>query len=238
MLRLNDNKMKVKQQKGLTLIEIMIVVALLLLIMLAIFKVFNIDINRGKDAQRKTDLRDIKLAFEDYYNDKNAYPADGALNDCGGTSLRPYLKYIPCDPTTGEPYLYLPIFNGYRVLSILEDPSDPIVEEIGCQNGCGLPDNHPKHSTSWMYVYGISEGTPLVLEGATFPTKPPSGGSTSSPTPTPLPSDYCYRNMCYCCANSAAASGQDCNVWVPGNNCDNGPYESTSECYAKTDCKP
>ena len=95
--------MKVKQQKGLTLIEILIVVALLMLILMAIFKVFNVDISRTKDAQRKSDLRDIKWAFEDYYNDHQTYPPESFLADCGGDSLMPYLKKVPCDPVTGEP---------------------------------------------------------------------------------------------------------------------------------------
>jgi len=241
MLRLNDNKMKVKKQNGLTLIEILIVVALLMLILLALFRVFRVDINRTKDAQRKSDLRDIKLAFEDYYNDHQEYPPEEFLLDCGGDSLKPYLKAVPCDPDTGEPYLYFPYpgngdnSQGYRVLSILTDLADPIIEKLGCQYGCGIPESHPSFNRSVSYVYGISEGVPLLLEGVIFPTTTPLPSNTATPIPTAEPS-YCDTHLCFCCANSAYTTDQDCNVWVQGNNCDMGPFTTVSQCYDETPC--
>ncbi len=242
MLRLNENKMKVKQQKGLTLTEILVVVAILLLVLLAIFRVFRVDINRSRDAQRKTDLRDIKLAFEDYYNDNESYPPEAYLADCDGPSLQPYLREVPCDPETGKPYLYMPYpgngdnSQGYRVLSILTDKSDPIIEKLGCQNGCGIPEDNPEFPNSLNYVYGIAEGVPLVLEGAILPT--PTALPTNTATPTPIDPSYCDTHLCYCCANSAYTSNQDCNVWVQGNNCDMGPYTTVGQCHANTPCVP
>lgn len=233
--------MKVKKQKGLTLIEILIVVAILMLIMLALFKVFKLDVDRAKDVQRKNDLKDIKLAFEDYYNDHQTYPPQSFLSDCGGDSLIPYLKKVPCDPVTREPYLYIPYpgdgdnSRGYRVLSLLEDKSDPVIERLGCQNGCGVPKDNPKYGNSINYVYGIAEGVALVLEGATFPTDSPTPSVSITPIPTASP-EYCDTHLCYCCANSARNSPQDCNNWVKGNNCDMGPYTTFSQCYRETPC--
>lgn len=233
--------MKVKKQNGLTLIEILIVVALLMLILLALFRVFRVDINRTKDAQRKNDLRDIKLAFEDYYNDHQEYPPEEYLLDCGGTSLKPYLKEVPCDPDTGEPYLYFPYpgggdnSQGYRVLSILTDLADPSIEKVGCVGGCGIPEDNPNFGNSLSYVYGIAEGVPLLLDGATFPTTTPIPSNTATPIPTAVP-EYCDTHLCFCCANSAYATDQDCNVWVQGNNCDMGPFTTVSQCYDETPC--
>lgn len=239
VLRLKQNKMKVKKQSGLTLIEILIVIALLMLILLAIFKVFGTDVNRAKDAQRKSDLRDIKLAFEDYYNDHQSYPPREYLDDCGGDSLRPYLKAVPCDPETGKPYLYMPFpddgTQGYRVLSILNDKSDPIIEKFGCEGGCGIPEDNPEFTNSFDYVYGIAEGVPLVLNGAVFPTSTPAPSTTATPIPT-AQENYCDTHLCYCCANSAYTSPQDCNVWVKGNNCDMGPFTTSTQCYNETPC--
>jgi len=242
MLRLNENKMKVKQQKGLTLTEVLVVVAILMLVLLAIFRVFRVDINRSRDAQRKTDLRDIKLAFEDYYNDNESYPPESFLADCNGPSLQPYLREVPCDPDTGMPYLYMPYpgngdnSQGYRVLSILADKSDPIIEKLGCQYGCGIPEDNQEFPNSLNYVYGIAEGVPLVLDGAILPT--PTTLPTNTATPTPVEPSYCDTHLCYCCANSAYVSSQDCNVWVQGNNCDMGPYTSVGQCYSETPCAP
>ncbi len=220
------NKPSNHRQKGLTLIEILIVVAILLLLLVALFRLFGSGTNRARDAQRKTDLKNIKLAFEDYYNDNQSYPPVETLSDCGGDSLKPYLKTVPCDPSTGEPYLYLPAFGNYsyRVLSILEDSSDPIIEKLGCIGGCGgIPEGNSKYADREKYVYAIAEGEPLAP------------GVTAAPTAEP---GYCETHACYCCSNSAYTTSQDCNVWAAsgGNNCDMGPYLLIPDCYDNTPC--
>lgn len=230
MLRLNYKKMKNKptnsHQNGLTLIEILVVVAILLLLFIALSRLFGGSTKRARDTQRKNDLKNIKLAFEDYYNDKLAYPPVEYLNDCNGDSLKPYLKAVPCDPTTGEPYLYLPSVgnHSYRLLSILEDLTDPIIEKLGCTGGCGgIPESHPKYAERAKYVYAIAEGEALVPGEIAIPTAEPA---------------YCETHACYCCSNSAYTTPQDCNVWASsgGNNCDMGPYLLVSDCYEYTPC--
>ena len=254
MLRLKEIEIKMKKQNGLTLIEILVVVAVLALLLLALFKVFKVDVNRSKDAERKADLQEIKLAFENYYNDHQTYPPEEVLADCQSEALRPYLKNVPCDPETGEPYLYLPAPGdgdnsaGYRLLSILTNKSDPVIEKIGCQDGCGVPEDHPLASSSFNYVYGIAEGVPLVLRRTALPTVTLTSTPTSSPTPVPTVADsYCDSHLCYCCSNSAFSSPESCNVWTRGskldevqeqtdNNCDMGPYRTAAECYSSTPC--
>lgn len=239
MLRLNDIEMKVKKQNGITLMEVLIVVALLILILLALFRTFGGDVSRSRDAERKSDLRDIKLAFEDYYNDHQTYPPESYLADCDGDSLQPYLKVVPCDPITGKPYLYIPFpgngdnSGGYRVLSTLDDKSDPIIEQLGCQNGCGVPENNPEFANRSSYVYGIAEGVALSPGNSTNPTSPVSVTST----PEISPDTYCETHSCYCCASSSYSTTQDCNLWVQGNNCDMGPYTTLSQCYTETPCQ-
>jgi len=239
MLRLNDITMKVKRQNGLTLIEVLIVIALLMLILLALFRSFGKDISRSRDAERKSDLAEIKLAFEDYYNDHQTYPPEEYLADCDGDSLQPYLRAVPCDPVTGEPYLYIPFpgngdnSRGYRVLSILEDDSDPIIAKLGCQNGCGVPEDRPEFPNSSDYVYGIAEGVALSPGNSTNPTLPAS----VTFTPGVDPNVYCETHPCYCCASSSFSTDQDCNIWVQGNNCDMGPYTTLSQCYRETPCQ-
>lgn len=234
MLRLNYNKMKNKtkknRQKGLTLIELLIVVALFLILLIALFRAFGGSLNRTRDAQRKSDLKSIKLAFEDYYNDYQTYPPEEYLADCGGESLKPYLGSVPCDPILGEPYVYIPYpgsgdnSDGYRVMSILDDLSDPIIEKLGCVGGCGgIPSDHPKYPDSSKYVYMIAEGVALTPGITPIPTAEPS---------------YCETHACYCCSNSAYTSQQNCNIWdgSSGNNCDMGPYALVAECYLETPC--
>jgi len=230
-----------KKNKGMTLIEILVVVAIIAVLIVALFMIFRNSINKARDAERKKDLKQIKLAMEDYYNDNDHYPDADALKDCGGTSLNPYLKEIPCDPVTGEPYLYLLYPDdgsmGYRVLTKLENKSDPVVGQLGCDNGCGMPEDHELFSQSGDYVYGIAEGVPIVYGDIYVPSPTPTVVQTITPTPsTGIDAEYCKTHTCYCCSSQINES-QDCNVWDPDQGlCGIGPYETAGQCYANTPC--
>jgi type II secretory pathway pseudopilin PulG len=121
-----------KKKNAFTLVEILIVftiVILLALMMVSIFASKNF-FDKGKDSQRKKDLARIKVAFEEYYNDKNCYPQDVAnwniQENCKRSSLIsfPYLSPWPCDPN-GEPYLIIvDSCNKFRVITNLENKND------------------------------------------------------------------------------------------------------------------
>lgn len=187
-MRKRRKRSRVKKQTGISLIELLVVVAILAVLLLLWFLVSQTQLGRSRDAQRKADLDRISIAFEDYYNDNNCYPDPDILQACGSDVFQPYLDTIPCDPVTGEPYLYVPLdgnqCGGYRVYAALEDDRDPIIEELGCDGmlGCGVGD---------PYNYGISAGVPIVIEDYVppfTPTPTPSPTSVPSSTPTPGPS--------------------------------------------------
>jgi prepilin-type N-terminal cleavage/methylation domain-containing protein len=93
-------------RRGFTLIELMITITVVVILALLILTQLNpmLQIFKGYDTVRKTDLAKLKLAFENYYEDKGCYPPEGILDDCGSTDLAPYIDEIPCDPSTGDPY--------------------------------------------------------------------------------------------------------------------------------------
>lgn len=107
----------VKNHKGFTLTEILLVVSLLIILGLALLIGLNPmnQILKGYDSRRRADIQEIKIAFENYYADHECYPIStetDAKNQpsyiCGSDFLAPYLKTMPCDPTTKEPYtLYM-----------------------------------------------------------------------------------------------------------------------------------
>jgi general secretion pathway protein G len=232
----------VKGENAFSLIEIIVVLALLAIVLLAVFRNFNTDLGKAKDAQRKDDLNNIKLAMEDYYSDHNSYPPPELLQDCDGPAMQPYLKEVPCDPVTGEPYLYLPDLisstgiHAYRVLSYLSSSQDPIVEQLGCQNGCGIPEDHPSFQQSLKYIYGVAEGVPLVLADLVIPTMTVTVTATPTVTPSPSPALDCSiasSQRCYCCAGS----NQGCNLYNTGyGTCVFGPFETIEECHNNTPC--
>ena len=146
-------------QSAFTLIELLIVVTIMGVMIAALTVGIRGYLQRSDDAHRKTDIKKIARALEEYYNDHNGYPASLAVNGisptCGtNTILRQYLPDVPCDPTGGSarPYLYLPegshylgtfgseqVYRGYRLLTALTFKSDPQLREVGCDvtTGCG-----------------------------------------------------------------------------------------------------
>ena len=145
-----------KSLSGFTLIEILIVIALIALLGIVIFAGYSRQLSRARDAQRKDDLEKLKVAFEDYYNDNACYPNFTIFEQCGGSAFSPYMKEIPCDPQDEQPYKYFAFqgnaCRGYRVLVQLENTNDPNIASSGCDqtNGCYYSDS--------SYNYGIAMG--------------------------------------------------------------------------------
>lgn len=146
-----------RNSRGFTLAELLIVVAIIILLLMFALINFRLQIQRGRDAQRKTDLAKIQRAYEEYYNDKGCYPPFDILSPCGGDQMSHWgLPRMLCDPETKQPYTYLPILGnscaGYTMFTNLKDTSDIDIARVGCASGCG-PDG--------LYNYGVSSGIPL-----------------------------------------------------------------------------
>ena len=102
------------KRKGMTLVEILVVVTILILMVLAAVMAINpVElINQARDAQRKKDLGRIKISFEDYFNDKGCYPNQTLVTslmtkiNCDSQVFFPWLPTWPCDPKN-EPYKLL-----------------------------------------------------------------------------------------------------------------------------------
>lgn len=115
-------------QIGFTLIELLIAVALISVLFVVGAVSYTTAARNARDAQRKSDLKKIQLALEEFYADHGAYPAEhGAVPDeiscitdgnpvlptagfsagatfrCGSNT---YLQSMPGDPKTGLGYYY------------------------------------------------------------------------------------------------------------------------------------
>lgn len=119
-----------KSQLGFTLIELLIAVSIII-ILITIGAVSYSTANRNaRDAQRKTDLRRVSAALEEYYADQHEYPiiptsgttwsdlgnclSGGGGPGCLGANV--YLKTIPNDPLSSNPkYSYNKTIVGTTV---------------------------------------------------------------------------------------------------------------------------
>ena len=93
-----------KNQKGFTLIELLVVIAIIGLLSTLSIIALNSARARARDAKRISDVKQMQIALEMYYNENNAYPASAAV--VPGASIatsgsEPFLRAVPTPP---EPY--------------------------------------------------------------------------------------------------------------------------------------
>jgi general secretion pathway protein G len=84
-----------KKESGFTLIELMVVISLIVVLAGMGLVQYRNSIVRSKEAVLKKDLFEMRDAIDQYYADKNEYPAtlDALVSDG-------YLRHMPKDPFT------------------------------------------------------------------------------------------------------------------------------------------
>lgn len=136
------NKTKQKENKGFTLVELLVVISIIGVVMgLSLFGLGGAR-KSGRDAKRKSDLEQIRSALELYRSDCGSYPltlgsnlvGDGVKIGCDVTNV--YMTSTPKD--TLEPsHKYLYVSNGktYELCASLEQGEDSVL--CGTSASCG-----------------------------------------------------------------------------------------------------
>lgn len=103
--------------RGFTLIELLVVIVIIGILTSLTISALGTSRQKGRDAARISDIKQLQLTLELYYNSgNNSYPA--AL-----TSLSPtYITILPRDPKTGANYYYAQTGSGtgYHLGALLE----------------------------------------------------------------------------------------------------------------------
>ena len=131
-----------RQSAGFTLIELLVVISIIGLLASIVLVSVNSARVKARDARRMSDLKQLQLALEMYYDSNNAYPSTGgswwgvcvnggSRTTSGANAYIPgltptYIAVLPTDPkgdtSSWSGYLYRSNGTNYKLLSHANGP--------------------------------------------------------------------------------------------------------------------
>lgn len=112
--------MRKLNQKGFTIIELLVVIVIIgILVALTLPNLFSAQA-RGRDTDRKNELKNVQTKLETYFNDNGSYPADFAAAQADAE--------VTADETTGprnDAYTYTSDGQSYTLSATMENEDDP-----------------------------------------------------------------------------------------------------------------
>ncbi|HWO07317.1 MAG TPA: type II secretion system protein [Candidatus Paceibacterota bacterium] len=111
------------KERGFTLIELLVVIAIIGILSSVVLASLNSARQKGRDARRVSDLKQIQLALELNYDANQTYPlSDEIENDIVPT----YISSLPVDPSSDDPYEYFSLSSS----GTTECTSEPCVRYV------------------------------------------------------------------------------------------------------------
>lgn len=134
---------RIKKNNGFTLIELLVSISIIGILSTMVLANLNAARERGRDVQRKSDVRNIQTSLGSYYNDAGIYPFGSAsfqiigCNQGGGSvsactwdnpwqaNNTSYMPVLPGDPIDSQSYRYIQNdLDSYTIQACLENQSD------------------------------------------------------------------------------------------------------------------
>lgn len=91
-----------RTKSGFTLIELLVVIAIIGLLSTLSIIALNSARARARDAKRISDVKQMQVALEMYYNENNAYPTTASVVPgaaIGSVGQEPFLRAVPTPPS-------------------------------------------------------------------------------------------------------------------------------------------
>jgi prepilin-type N-terminal cleavage/methylation domain-containing protein len=181
-----------KFKKGFTLVELLVVMAILGILATITLANFSSSQRKGRDAQRKSDLRQIANALEAYMNDHGEYPISNAngemVNACGcrdhlrncvfgaldaanrefcDENNTVYMTDIPDDVNASASwhnYYYVSDRKSYKLYANFENPNDAdcLIKSDGLCKPIAAYSGN-------NYIYGISSSNTTPIDANFLP---------------------------------------------------------------------
>ncbi len=147
------------QTKGFTLIELLVVIAIIGVLNAVVTAQFSQAKAKSRDAKRVSDIAQLQLIFESYYDRCGEYPVFNGTapavtlnsgssvainNGCPtGVTLGSFITRMPQPPSAGESYTYvinpIPAPTDYHLSAVLETTQ-----------GTAFNDDADFNSASWV----------------------------------------------------------------------------------------
>lgn len=174
--------MRNRKDTGFTLIEMLVVIAIIGILASVVFANFGEVQKKSRDAKRKSDLQNIAVALTTYYSIHHKYPVGGA-----GSDRTCWVNQVSNDPANCP----LGVLLAEKIMSSI--PYDP-----GLNNYLSGVPNPPVDTCGYAQFYAYySDGNSYLL-GAVEETKGNSGctqkGNWSGSNETSFKYHYYVRN--------------------------------------------
>jgi len=146
----NNNLIKLnKRQKGFTLIELLVVIAIIGILSSVVLASLTTARMKARDAQRLSDLKQLELALQFYYDEHGYYPkesggSNGKVGEGGGldTMLSQYFSSgVPVDPLGPGNSNYYYYYDGLQWCTNGSDPKIAVIFARGLEQASGNPSN-------------------------------------------------------------------------------------------------
>jgi general secretion pathway protein G len=132
---------KTRENRGFTLIELMIVISLLLILITVAIPIYKQSILRARESVLRQDLFTLRQVIDQYTLDKQKAPQ--SLDDLISAG---YMKQLPVDPFTGKN-------DTWKVATEEDTIADPSQTEAGgisdVHSGSDLPSTDGSAYSSW-----------------------------------------------------------------------------------------